>query len=108
VTTGEQADCEPVDHLALADDDPGQFLAEPRVDVPQLVDEADVVVTEAFRDRSSHIEAALDRKVKGVFKTRCLWPWASVPGDGASCNEEKTSDPFETFATFSCSVVRDV
>ena len=44
---GEQADRQPLDHVVLADDDPAQFLAQPGVQLAQLVDRLHVVVAEA-------------------------------------------------------------
>ena len=46
MAAGEEADRQPLDDVALADDDLAQLLAQPGVDVPQLVDRLDVVLAQ--------------------------------------------------------------
>ena len=51
VPAGEQADRQPLDHLVLADDHATQLLAQPAVELAQLVDRSHVVVVKLRRRR---------------------------------------------------------
>jgi hypothetical protein len=51
VTASEQADRQPLDHVALTDDDPSQLLAKPSIGVAQFVDRLDIILAQLGWDR---------------------------------------------------------
>ena len=59
MAAGEQADRQPLDDVVLADDDPGQLLPQPRVNLAEAVDRLDVVFAQAVHEWS-------DRKENGA------------------------------------------